>query len=812
MTQQAIDTARQSLEAELNNAESSINQFFLYNSAALNSLKLVIRNRETITAEEYKSWLDQVLPADQNQFRNVALLEDMVVTHIYPDNDLTRQVLNTRPSDTGRPELDRVYVNALFSNQDTVVGPTPLITGGAGLLYVRPIGDNRRLISGVLSMEQLVEDLTALLPTDTELSLTVSVNDQVMDIIGAENFDSASSFRRELLYDPVRVNVAVNSTNMQSTIRQIVLINQSAFAVLLAIASFLVLLQLRNYDEKTERQKDIEKSESELKSAQRLGNMGSWSSEDGNLFALSDPLQELLGLSVDVLSLAQIQNLIIEQDRQRVLDQFRLLSSSKQQEFTIEHRLNVKNEYRWFEHRVALNSSNQLTGILRDIHSLRTRDEQLAQLESFDPLTGAANRTYFSQLAIPNIALCRSKSKPLTLVLINVDSFRTVNERYGQEFGDNVLRRIAQRLSDYCRSSDVTARLSGDTFALLLPEFGKDNKSTEVIENLLTKLKQPLQLEQTVYPQFSAGISVFPTDGSDYETLLKRAESALNYAKQSLRGNYRYYSEELVDQINRRQQLISAIPEAIEHNQFTLLFQPRIDAKNTDVILGFEALIRWKSPTLGQVSPGEFIPAIESTNLIIDVGQWVIHESFRLYVEQFKSVINEKVISINLSSKQLADKNLVLMIERLMGKFAINPKQFEFEVTEHSLADESQIVTTNMKKLNQLGFKFALDDFGTGYSNLGMLQSLPLHVLKVDMRFVRAINTSRKSDELVKAIVSLGHTLGLTVVAEGVETQTQLDFLQTIQCDELQGYYFYTPLTTETLMTSLTSIKLSENI
>jgi len=289
------------------------------------------------------------------------------------------------------------------------------------------------------------------------------------------------------------------------------------------------------------------------------------------------------------------------------------------------------------------------------------------------------------------------------------------------------------------------------------------------------------------------GVAMFPDDGTDYDTLLRMAESALSAAKSQARGNYRFYSAEMSEQTDRRQKVLSAIPGAIAHNYLSMVFQPRVESKQPENTTSMEALVRWNDPILGFVSPGEFIPIAEQSSLIADIGHWVMDNVFALVAHHQNALPYDLTISINLSPRQLEDSSLVNTVRNLLTKYEVRAAQFELEITEHSISEESEVVLQNMRELSELGFRFALDDFGTGYSNLGILQSLPLNVLKVDMSFIRTIGTSEKSDELVKAILNMGHTLGLKVVAEGVESAAQVNFLRELECDELQGFYFFKP-------------------
>jgi len=794
-TTQATEAAFLSLNSELDIAENTISQFFLNNASALDSVSILSAQEEDITSEQYHIWLNQVLPPHRNQFLNVALSENLVIKHVYPTIESNNNIVGVFLGDV--PDQGVLYKNAAITRQRIVIGPVMLLQGVPGIIYVHPVtGSPTRIISGVLSLEFLKDDLSFVLSGQSNVTIDISTPINNFRLLEGEAQNQEKVLSRSMRFDEIEVDLSISSNEINNIVLKTNNITRlTAFAFWLVL-SFILGWQHLNFRIREKQQKALARSESELISAQRLGQMGSWWSEYSNDINLSEPLQQLIQSEKELISSIDLIELLHPSETEIIQKQFNDFVNSDRENLVFEHRIKINGHYRWFEHRIAKTKQHVFSGIIRDIHTLRKRDEQVAQLESFDSLTGAANRHYFKQLTIQNLALCERRRSTLALLLVNIDDFRSINEKHGQLSGDELLKQVTYRLQSASRKSDTIARLSGDTFAISLVDVGKNKQSVIVVEQILRRLKEPYTLSQDIYPQFTMGVAMYPDDGRDYDNVLQMSESALNSAKSNARGHYRFYSAELSEQTDRRQKILASLPSAIRNNFLHLVFQPRVsvsDSTGEVSAKSMEALVRWQDPELGFVSPGEFIPIAEQTTLISDIGQWVMENVFAMMAENKDHLPKDLTVSINLSPRQLEDPMLVATVKEAIEKYGVRASQFELEITEYSISEESESIINNMLELSEMGFKFALDDFGTGYSNLGMLQSLPLNVLKVDMMFIRAIGTTLKSDELVRAILNIGHTLGLKVVAEGVESAEQVQFLKDINCDELQGFYFFKP-------------------
>ncbi|MFQ3229826.1 putative bifunctional diguanylate cyclase/phosphodiesterase [Reinekea sp.] len=788
------------IEAEFDVVISTLNQFFLNNSAALESLSLLIASEENFSEELYQAWMQQLLPEYRNNYLNIAISENLMAKHVYPINEANLSVLNRNLGET--PGMGFIYKNVLASQQEGIIGPIELIQGVPGIIKVIPVpNSNGFIISGVLSLQSLKEQLLSLVPDSSMLSLSITGFSEPFFLIGQR--PTEQSLHKTYRAQSISADIYLQSGLLDTIESRATLKSHGA-----SFLAWLLLTIALSWQHYSIRQRDnqrlaILENERALIEAQRLGQLGSWRQAEPNVYMLSEPLQSLIDLHKEKISFADLSRLLHPKEKEQVLSVLEDLFSGRLTTISTQHRLKVAKKYRWFEHKIARTAQGELSGIVRDIHTIKSQERQVAKLEAFDPLTGASNRSHFQQLTTQNIATCERRNTALGLMIINVDDFRSINEKYNQSFGDELLKQMAIRLISTIRKTDFVARLGGDTFAIALIDVGTTSQSVLAVENILSKLKQPYNLSAEVYPQFTVGVALYPDDALDFETLLQRAEQTLLVAKSKKRGHYSYYSAELDSQTNRRQQILTNLPSALKNDHLYLVFQPRVSSTGEHSSLSMEALVRWQDPELGFVSPGEFIPIAEGTSLITDIGSWVMDAAFATMCEFKDQLPRGLSISINLSPKQLEDENLVANIKQLLKRYKVDARRIEFEVTEHSLAVESITVLNNMRELNEIGFKFALDDFGTGYSNLSMLQSLPLHVLKIDMSFIRNIGFSDKSNELVRAIIDLGHTLGLHTVAEGVETMEQVLFLEKLGCEELQGYYFYKPAPIQELLNRL---------
>lgn len=416
---------------------------------------------------------------------------------------------------------------------------------------------------------------------------------------------------------------------------------------------------------------------------------------------------------------------------------------------------------------------------------------------SHDALTHLPNRLLFNEQLSLALVRAEQQNEMLGVAFLDLDRFKTINDTLGHAIGDELLKQAADRLQQLMRPYDVIARWGGDEFTLLLPWLMAAEDITAIAEQILQKLTAPFHLEsQELYVTASLGIALYPYDGEDAETLLKNADAAMYQAKQMGKNTFQLYAEEMNTRTLKQFALEADLRRAIVNREFTLYYQPQIDIE-TGRIVGLEALLRWQHPQLGFVSPAEFIPLAEETGLISTIGHWVLQTACCQHCTWRSAGLPPIPIAINLSAQQFQQTNLVNVIIQTLEMMDVEPKYLEVEITESAAMRDVAFTIATLRQLQQLGVRIAMDDFGTGYSSLNAIKHFPLHILKIDRSFVQDAVQDPSDAAIVKAVVALGKGLGLTVLAEGVETQEQLDFLRRIQCESAQGYLFSRPLPPE---------------
>ena len=411
-----------------------------------------------------------------------------------------------------------------------------------------------------------------------------------------------------------------------------------------------------------------------------------------------------------------------------------------------------------------------------------------------DGLTGLANRSSFSALLSQSMSEAQRFDRQLAVVFLDLDRFKQINDTLGHDAEDQLLREVATRLEASVRDSDTVARLGGDEFVVLLPELEDGSHAATVARKILSVIAEPFTL---IGHEFritaSLGISVYPQDGLDEQTLTKNADIAMYQAKDEGKNNFQFYSETLNAHSLERLTLESSLRNALERDEFCLYYQAKRDIGSGN-ITGMEALLRWEHPDLGIVAPMRFIPVAEETGLIVPIGKWALKTACLQNVAWQKQGLPPSSIAVNLTARQFFDEHLLADVRSILEVSGMDPRLLELEITEslliHDVANTLRILT----ELKALGIRIAIDDFGTGYSSLATLQRFPLDAVKIDRSCIRDIIGTTQNAGLADAIIAMGKSLSLTVVAQGVETREQAEFLRAHTCDELQGFYFNKPL------------------
>jgi diguanylate cyclase (GGDEF)-like protein len=447
---------------------------------------------------------------------------------------------------------------------------------------------------------------------------------------------------------------------------------------------------------------------------------------------------------------------------------------------------------RALEHHSLLEAKRLYENHLEELVMRRTAE--LNHLAYHDALTDLPNRTLFEDRLTQALALAQHERRTVGVLSVSLDRFKTIKDTLGHAEGHRLLQEVAARLTNCVRDGETVARFEGGEFTLLLAQIGGTEDVLEVIRQVNEALERPFTLgAQELFITLSIGVSLYPNDGEDAQTLLKNASAALYRVKERGGGGYQFYTADMNARALKRLALENSLRRALEREEFEVYYQPRVDF-GTGRVIGAEALVRWRHPELGLVSPVEFIPLAEETGLIVPIGEWVLRAACARCKAWRDTGLAPLSVAVNLSARQFQQPNLSAMVIRILQETGLDPHDLELELTESSLMQNAESAVRALGELKEAGVEIAIDDFGTGYSSLGYLKRLPIDMLKVDKSFVRDVTTDPDDATLVTAIISLAHNLRLKVVAEGVETEEQLEFLRSLGCDEWQGYLCSGPL------------------
>ena len=424
----------------------------------------------------------------------------------------------------------------------------------------------------------------------------------------------------------------------------------------------------------------------------------------------------------------------------------------------------------------------------------------MEQLAYIDSLTGLANRLLFRDRLDQALKIVQRNKTCAALLYLDLDQFKRVNDSLGHDVGDALLMKVAERLRQCVRHQDTVARMGGDEFVMLLTDVDDMSGASAVARKVLKIMGQPMHLlkhEITITP--SIGITLAPHDSLNADILLKNADLAMYRAKESGRNNYQFFTKEMNSKILEGLLIEGELRKAITQEQLVLHFQPQVEIESGNMI-GVEALVRWDHPEKGLIPPDDFIPVAEETGLIVEIGEWILHNACCTMRNLEMSGFPAIKLAVNLSPRQFKDPNLIEMVQNVMDKTGFKPIQLELEITETLLMDNLDYAIGTLEQIQALGISLSIDDFGTGYSSLSYLKRMPIDSLKVDRTFIKDIPQDKDDEEITAAIIAMAHKLKLSVIAEGIETNEQWEFLKKNKCDIGQGYLFNKPLPADILM------------
>lgn len=498
---------------------------------------------------------------------------------------------------------------------------------------------------------------------------------------------------------------------------------------------------------------------------------------------------------------------IVLEDLERVWEERREQLRSRSA-FSLEYRIqHADGSLRWVWERgrslTPGGAGATVTGFITDITDTRHYLDELIYRATHDTLTGLANRTLLLDHLRHGIAYGERYQRMVAALVLNIDNFKYVNESLGHGAGDELLKEIAGRLRIALRDHDTISRIGADSFAMVLMDQEHLGATSQVMTRILNVVRTPMMLQsQEVFVTCSVGCAMYPADGDDPETLLRRADTAMHRARAQGRNCFYFYSADIDSKTEERLHLEANLRRAAGRGELFLQYQPQLRLADNAPI-GMEALVRWRHPELGVVSPARFIPLAEETDLIITIGDWVLHEA----CSEAKRLIDAGLpighVAVNLSARQFRNRRLVTRVKEILDNTGLEANRLELEITESLVMHDVESVIDKLKELKALGILLSIDDFGTGYSSLSYLRRFPIDRIKIDQSFTREVDSSPDAAAIARAVIQLGHALGLLVIAEGVEKEGQLRFLRENGCDEMQGYIYARPMDPDQLRTLL---------
>ncbi len=509
-------------------------------------------------------------------------------------------------------------------------------------------------------------------------------------------------------------------------------------------------------------------------------------------------------------------DLIHPNDKKGVLSNFKRCLSGKGGNYSYEYRIRLKEgRYIWIlsQGKILFNKEKEpirIAGSHMDITERKKTESRLKYLAYYDNLTGIPIRTTLMCSFKEAIAKAKTKGSKIAVLFLDIDNFKSVNDLYGHHIGDRLLKRVADKLKACVKNSDMLCRIGGDEFVLLLEDLREPEEAEIMAEELLNAFTYPLNISnQRIYVTLSIGVSVYPENGCDRKKLLKKADIAMYMAKESGKNKVQFYNPKMNNGIKPQDDLKQCLRTALVNNEFFLCYQPMLDAA-TEEIVSLEALIRWRRNGNEIIGPDIFIPVAEETHLIIPIGEWVLETACRQLKKWHEAGFANCSISVNVSVYQLKQVGFSEIVSHILKENKLHTKFLEIEITESMYLEHMNTVTENMKKLREMGVKISLDDFGTGYNTLKNIQNFHMDSLKIDRSFVSNIKIDINK-VIVEAILLLGRKIQAKITAEGVETKEQFDYLKSIGCNTIQGYYFSMPLAAEEATRYLTLNKKADN-
>lgn len=436
---------------------------------------------------------------------------------------------------------------------------------------------------------------------------------------------------------------------------------------------------------------------------------------------------------------------------------------------------------------------SQLREVQKQAEERRKAEEINNRLAFYDQLTGLPNRTLFNDRLRQALELARRRRARLHIFFLDIDNFKLINDTMGHSAGDELIKQVGARFQCICRSSDSVARIGGDEFMFLIQDADSEQKVYVILSRIMQQIANPFVVNnREISITCSIGVSRYPADGRDTESLVKNADLAMYKAKEDGRNRYAYYSDSLLKTVRYEMEMFNDLQAALAHGEFELEYQPQINVESREIV-GLEALIRWNHPKLGRVCPCDFIPFAEKSGLIVPIGEWVLREACRQNKEWQEAGVLAAPVAVNVSVSQVKSGTLVKQVREILAETRLDPSFLELEITERLVIEDMKYIKGELDRIKALGPKITIDDFGTGYTSINYIKELPIDRIKIPLEFTSGIDRDAKDESIITIILALAQSLNIGVVAEGVETKRQLDFFASRACNDIQGYYFSRP-------------------
>lgn len=545
-------------------------------------------------------------------------------------------------------------------------------------------------------------------------------------------------------------------------------------------------------------QKKIEESEQRFRSLFENNTDGVFSFDlQGQFLTANSTCEKITGYRVQELLDLSFIPLVILDDLGKMLHHFEQAKKGEPQNYEVTIIRKDMNHVRLSMIHFPMVADGKIVGvygIAKDITDWKAAEEKIRHLAYYDSLTNLPNRRLFIDRLTQALHHAKRYNHMMAVLYMDLDRFKLINDSYGHACGDRLLEVVGKRLLNCLREIDTVARMGGDEFTVLLPDISEPAEAVQVAKRIIHHLQQPIVIDgKEMNTTTCIGISFNLNDCEDADTIMKHADTAMYFVKRNGKNNYEIYTEEMDNQALYRLKLENDLRKSFERSQLLLNYQPIIGLESGQIV-GMEALVRWQHPELGWISPNEFIPIAEESGLIVQIGEWVLRTACLQNKIWHKEGLPPIRMAVNLSMRQLQQKDFAEMVVDILNETGLEPSWLELEVTESIIMQNQTVVTATLNSLRELGIKISIDDFGTGYSSLSYLRDLPIDNIKIDRVFVEDINKHLNGGAIASAVITLAHNLSMGVVAEGVETEGQLDFLKHWNCDKMQGYYFSPPV------------------